>query len=306
MNKSHENPLVSVVIPTYNRAHIIGRTIDSVIQQSYKNLEIIIVDDGSKDNTEEVINNIKDPRIRYIRNETNQGASITRNNGVAAANGEYVAFLDSDDVWLPKKVEWQLPSLQNHPHPDKVVGYTQVTNDLGTEVSIMPIRAKKEDEPLGDYLFVNGGLMQTGTLMMPRKLALENPFRPGIVPHEDPELCLRLEAKGAFFTFTEHPLTTWNNDRRQHRATNTSDYLIPLNLSQEYESLISPRAVKGFLVIKVVGVLIEREDKRLFAEKLLIDALLHGAISMNQFLVLTRRVIIPKKIRFFLANYFGF
>ncbi len=292
-----EKPLVSVIIPTYNRAGIIRRTIESVQAQTYKNVEIIIVDDASKDNTEEVVKAIKDEKIRYLPNVNNQGASITRNNGVEAARGEYVAFLDSDDVWLPNKIELQLPLLYNHPKKEKVVGYTQVTNDEGVSVSIIPDRAKKEDESLADYLFVNGGLMQTGTLMMPTKLAVETPFRPGIVPHEDPDLCLRLEEKGACFVFVDKPLTVWNNDKRGNRATGMSDYLVSLNWIKEYEGVISPKAYRGVLVTEVVRRLIDSEQKRIYAEKLSLEALLYGAISPSKFLLLTRRIMIPKNIR---------
>lgn len=297
MDKISGEPMVSAIVPTYNRAHIIRRTIDSTIGQSYQNLEIIIVDDASRDNTEEVVKAIGDTRIRYVRHQTNQGASIARNTGVETARGEYVAFLDSDDIWLPNKIEVQLPSLQNHPHPEKVVGYTQVTNIRSDKVFVLPLQPKNEDEPVADYLFANGGLMQTGTLMMPRALALDTPFRSGIVPHEDPDLCIRLEAKGAFFTFIDKPLTTWHNDRQEGRATSMSDYKISLNWIREYESAISPRATKGFLVTEVVRRLIDSEQKRIYAEKLLVDALLEGVISPKLFAILTARVIIPKKIR---------
>lgn len=297
MNQSLGQPLVSVIIPTYKRASIIPRTIQSVLDQTYKNLEILIVDDASPDNTEDVVQSLGDSRIRYIRHSTNQGASIARNTGVEAAIGDYVAFLDSDDLWLTDKIELQLPSLQNHPHPEQVVGYTQITNVRTDQVFVMPLRAKQENESVADYLFANGGLMQTGTLMMPRALLADTPFRPGIVPHEDPDLCIRLEAKGAFFEFIDQPLTIWHNDRQDNRATSMSDYQVSLNWIREYESVISPRATKGFLVTEVVGRLIASEQKRIYAETLLMDAALHQVISPKDFAILSARVMIPKRIR---------
>lgn len=296
-NRLSKKTLVSVIIPTYNRAGIIRRTIESVLAQTYQNLEIIIVDDASKDNTEEVVKAIEDERIRYVPNAKNHGASITRNNGVEAAKGEYVAFLDSDDVWLPDKIELQLPLLYNHPHPEKVVGYTQVTNDEGVSISVMPDRGKKQEEPVADYLFVKRGLIQTGTLMMPRNLALTMPFKPGIVPYEDMDLCLRLDAAGAFFVFEEKPLTVWHNEKRSDRVTNTNDYLLPLNWIREYEGSISPRAMKGFLVHWIVPLLSESEQKRLYAIKLILGAALHGVISAKQCSLLLVRATIPKRIR---------
>lgn len=103
MNK----PLVTVIIPTYNRAKTIERSINSVLSQSYSNLELIVVDDGSSDNTKSVVENIDDSRVRYIW-QNNSGACAARNNGINNARGENIAFNDSDDTWKPNKLEKQL------------------------------------------------------------------------------------------------------------------------------------------------------------------------------------------------------
>lgn len=103
--------LVSVIIPTYNRAHLIKRSVMSVLNQTYSNLELIIVDDGSIDNTEEVVKSINDDRAIYIK-QPNQGACAARNNGINHAKGEFIAFHDSDDVWHQDKLEKQLETLR--------------------------------------------------------------------------------------------------------------------------------------------------------------------------------------------------
>ena len=100
--------LVSIIMPSYNTAQYITETIQSVIDQTYHNWELIIVDDCSTDNTDIVIGKIKDPRIRYIKNEKNSGAAVSRNRALREANGRWVAFLDSDDLWKPEKLEKQL------------------------------------------------------------------------------------------------------------------------------------------------------------------------------------------------------
>lgn len=107
------HPLVSVVIPTYRRAGLVTRAIQSVQNQTYKNIQVIIVDDGSPDNTAEVIRELNNPSIRYIRHERNMGQAAGRNSGIRAATGEYVAFLDDDDEWRPNKIEKQLEFLNN-------------------------------------------------------------------------------------------------------------------------------------------------------------------------------------------------
>lgn len=110
-----KNPTVSVIIPTYNRAHLVGRAIESVLNQTYKDFEIIVVDDGSTDNTEEVIKQFQkqDKRIKYLLHEKNRGGSAARNTGIKAVEGEYITFLDSDDEWLPEKLEKQIIMFQS-------------------------------------------------------------------------------------------------------------------------------------------------------------------------------------------------
>jgi len=102
---TNSNPIISVILPTYNRGNVISRAIESVLCQTYKNIELIIIDDGSFDNTEEVISKYKDD-IKYIKQD-NAGASSARNNGIRQSQGEYIAFLDSDDQWECNKLQLQ-------------------------------------------------------------------------------------------------------------------------------------------------------------------------------------------------------
>lgn len=102
------NSQVSVIIPTYNRAHLVGRAVQSVLNQTYQNFEVIVVDDGSVDNTEEVVKNFNNEIIRYIRHKENGGGAAARNTGIREAEGEYIAFLDDDDEWLPEKLKKQI------------------------------------------------------------------------------------------------------------------------------------------------------------------------------------------------------
>ena len=102
-----EEPLVSVIIPTYNRALILKETIQSVLEQTYERLELIVIDDGSTDDTQAVVDGFKDERIIYIKQE-HKGLPSARNKGIENAKGEYIAFLDSDDMWLPEKIDKQL------------------------------------------------------------------------------------------------------------------------------------------------------------------------------------------------------
>jgi glycosyltransferase involved in cell wall biosynthesis len=100
--------LVSVVIPSYNRARLLQRALDSVTVQTYGALEILVVDDGSTDDTQALLSRVTDPRLRVLRHPTNRGGAVARNTGITASAGEFVAFLDSDDEWLPEKIERQV------------------------------------------------------------------------------------------------------------------------------------------------------------------------------------------------------
>jgi glycosyltransferase involved in cell wall biosynthesis len=102
---------VSVIIPTYNRAERINRAISSVLQQTFEDLEIIVVDDGSTENIRGVIENFHSQKIVYMRHENNLGVSAARNTGMRAAKGKYIAWLDSDDEWLPSKLERQVTAM---------------------------------------------------------------------------------------------------------------------------------------------------------------------------------------------------
>ena len=104
-------PRVSVIIPTFNRAHLLPNVVQSVLNQTFADFELIIVDDASTDNTQEVVESFSDPRIRYIKHEQNKGGGAARNTGIEAARGEFIAFLDSDDEWIPQKLEIQVPAL---------------------------------------------------------------------------------------------------------------------------------------------------------------------------------------------------
>jgi glycosyltransferase involved in cell wall biosynthesis len=104
-------PKVSVIIPTYNRATKVRNAIDSALNQTFSDLEVIVVDDGSTDNTGEVLREAYGNRIRYF-GQPNQGASAARNKGLAEARGEWIALLDSDDFWEKEKIEWQLKAVE--------------------------------------------------------------------------------------------------------------------------------------------------------------------------------------------------
>jgi glycosyltransferase involved in cell wall biosynthesis len=114
-------PTVSVVIPTYNRARVLSKAVGSVLSQTYDDYEIIVVDDASVDDTASVIRKFKDRRITYVRREKNGGEAASRNTGIGLSKGKYIASQDSDDEWLPGKLEKQIRLIESSPREVGVV-----------------------------------------------------------------------------------------------------------------------------------------------------------------------------------------
>lgn len=112
LNVMDTSVLVSVILPTFNDAGHIRETINSVLRQSYQNFEVILIDDCSDDETVEVIRQFRDPRIHILENESNLGAAVSRNRGIDASHGDFLAFIDSDDLWEENKLKSQLAFMQ--------------------------------------------------------------------------------------------------------------------------------------------------------------------------------------------------
>ncbi len=150
-------PSVSTIIPTYNRAYTLRDAIESALRQTYLNFEIIVVDDGSSDNTREIVASLPQEKIRYVRHERNRGCSAAYNTGIAAATGRLVAFLDSDDVWKPDYLERQLGLMSRHVEVDAVFSDTEiwersVTPSLVGLLNAFP-KLLRSDRGVTEYVF---------------------------------------------------------------------------------------------------------------------------------------------------------
>lgn len=203
--RSKEKSTVSVIIPTHDRAHLIGPAIKSVLNQTYWDLEIVVVDDGSSDNTEEVVRSLKDERIRYIRHEKNKGATAARNTGIKAAKGEYIAFQDSDDEWLPEKLEKQMKVFENVPLKVGVVysGFLRIVNGKKEYIPYSWV-IKKEGDIHKELL--KGSFITTPSIVVRKKCFEKAGMFDECLPRlQDWELVLRL-SKYYDFKFIKEPL----------------------------------------------------------------------------------------------------
>jgi glycosyltransferase involved in cell wall biosynthesis len=192
---SPSEPLVSVVIPVYNRAHVVGRAVRSAFEQSYQNFEIIVVDDASNDELGNALAPFADSRLSRIAHSHNRGAAAARNTGIAAARGEFVAFLDSDDVWLAEKLAFQVTAMRD-PSPmvaGHVCAYECVKAGYGVR-RIMPDWTAKTFARR--QLF--GCTCGPGTTLLCRREVFADigPFDEELRRLEDWDWILRLAAKG--------------------------------------------------------------------------------------------------------------
>ncbi|ELY42001.1 glycosyltransferase family 2 protein [Natronorubrum tibetense] len=200
---------VSVIIPTYNRATTLPRAIDSALAQTVDDLEVVVVDDGSTDDTDSVLAEYDDPRVRPVVHATNQGANVARNTGIDHARGEYVAFLDSDDEWRSEKLERQLETLEDR--SDEWIGvYCDAVFELsGTDgwfrSTAATVLARGDDRPtmeggeelIGEILADNVQPGAGSTLVVRTDVARDiGGWDEQLDRFQDPEFCLRVLEAG--------------------------------------------------------------------------------------------------------------
>ncbi|WBU63491.1 glycosyltransferase family 2 protein [Paracoccus aerodenitrificans] len=292
---SSDYPFFSVVIPAYNRSDKIGRTLASCFAQSDPDFEVVVVDDGSADDTAEIVEAYTDPRIRCIRQE-NAGASAARNRGVAEAQGRYVAFLDSDDEFLPGKLSNFRKAITADPAGGMIVWYSPLFfhRDEGNRM-VKPGRSIGENEPIGDYLFANNGLMQTSTLVVPRELLMRTGFDETLRCLEDLDLCLSLENAGARFRMLPDPLVIWHDDQAEGRLSYTTSPDEIVDWANHQASRLTAKAESGFLARFLVPQILRSQPKH--ALSILRRAIFLGAISPKRAAAIMMHGLTPSTYR---------
>lgn len=214
-------PTVSIVIPTFNRCDLLFTPIQSVLSQSFTNWELIIVDDGSNDGTEALLQKymLNDTRIRFIKRPSDRpkGANACRNIGIENTKGKYIAFLDSDDEWNCKKLSEEVSFIGQHPEIKAL--YSGVQIDDGLKRYNGPARDLMENESYVDYIFSDDVLAQTSTFVVKREEALLVKFDEGLQRHQDMDFFIRF-GKGFGWHFSEarNTIVHWPKGvkRKQH------------------------------------------------------------------------------------------
>ena len=193
-----QSRLVSTVIPTRNRSRLLRRAIESVLSQSYRALEIVVVDDASTDHTKAVVAALHDGRVQYICQPARRGGAAARNAGIGAAHGEFIAFLDDDDEWLPDKLAQQMALMQDTAGRNWPVVYTgeQYVGADGSTVRVL--RPTRQGDILCDLLFGNY-IGSTSTVLAARSALLAvGGFDEALRSCQDWDLWIRLAGKRPF------------------------------------------------------------------------------------------------------------
>jgi len=276
------NPLISVVVPTYNRGHLIDRTIKSVLKQTYSNFELIIVDDASKDNTSEVIANYSDKRIKYIQLEENSKGTKPRNVGILESKGEYIALLDSDDEWLPTKLERQLKFIEKYNGIDFLC-FTDVIFRKDDEEIVSKNEKIDESTNIFDYILLNDNCVQTSTYMFPSDLGKKVLFGANIRKHQDWDFCLRLLKQGTKFIFLSEPLSIYYVDKREDRIATNSKYKLSLEWAETVKKDLSERAYFALLA-KYIATPLILNKRRMKALYFYTKAFKKNSIGLDAFL----------------------
>jgi hypothetical protein len=264
---------VSVIIPTRNRPHLVVRAVRSALGQTLAPCEVIVVIDGPDPATAEALEGIADSRVRVLPLTMNGGPGRARNKGIAASQGEWIAFLDDDDEWLPHKLEAQWAHVgSGRTHDTVVTAVAELRTDDGTYR--WPLRALSPGESIAEYLFVRRqpgeGYVALPTVLLPRRLAIECPFPEHLTTHEDWDWLLDLELAGAHFHVELQPLVIVNDARVRQSVSRGSAWNDSLGWILQRKTDVSPVAFSSFCLTEVARSMKRDGSCRLMAGLLMI------------------------------------
>ncbi|WP_074511125.1 glycosyltransferase family 2 protein [Planococcus glaciei] len=207
---------VSVVIPTYNRAELLMAAVKSLQEQTYRNIEIVIVDDCSTDSTARIVESIDDKRIVYLQHKVNKGGAEARNTGIKHATGSVIGFLDSDDQWLPDKLEKQLAVFKKNPKAEVVYTGIKVMQNTTFIKDIFP----KYKEDLLIKLLESNCIYTTSSILVKKEILEQiEGFDSSLPSCQDWDLYIRL-AKISQFEFVKEPLVLYFQHPGERISTN--------------------------------------------------------------------------------------
>jgi len=249
------NSTVSAVIPTRNRPQLVQRAVRSALAQEYADLEVVVVVDGPDSATEKRLADPSDKRLRVIVLPQPVGAAGARNLGVSAAWGDWIAFLDDDDEWLPEKIALQMKAAQSSNYLYPIVGSQLIARTSRYELvwpRTLPF------QPLSEYLLARkswsygDGLLSTITLLFPKDLYCQVPFQAHLARHQDLDWILRVnEHAGTGIEFVPKPLAVWHQAEQRKSISVTADWKASFQWLESVRERITRRAYAGFIATHV-------------------------------------------------------
>ena len=303
-------PLISVVIPTINRPQLVAGAVDSALGQSLREIEVIVVIDGPDETTRRVLRAIDDPRLRVVPLAKNVGLGEARRAGTDAARGPWIALLDDDDTWLPRKLEIQLDAAQRSRYRLPIVTCRVVACRQSGQV-VRPQRCLAQGEALSEYLFcktrlIGGeGTILPSTLLVPRELFRDTRCRFRPVPFEGSDWLLRAiqcEGVGVEFARTPEPLAVYRCEETRARIGNSRNWREALAWGNDEATCLTPRARAGFILNRVSFEAKRAGNAHAFWP-LAREAFRRGRPRMMDLLAHTIIWLLPLKTRFSIAAF---
>lgn len=242
---------VSVVIPHFNRAATLPRALRSVEAQTCRDVEIIVVDDASWQDPAPMIRALSlSLPITILRQEENAGPARCRNLGVAHARGRWIAFLDSDDEWLPEKLACQVAAAERAEDPTRALCVAQTFIQWpDREEARAPWNPSVES--IEEFFLLRGGVMQTSSLLLSRELAHSTPFDEGLRQFEDIWLLIQLASRGAQFHFQEQRLFHWRRGGREDQLSSVISTASAARFLELSKGVLGERERRAFLAMMV-------------------------------------------------------
>jgi glycosyltransferase involved in cell wall biosynthesis len=291
-----------VVIPTRNRPGLLRNALDSVLAQTFADYEVVVVVDGPDPATEEMLRGEADRRVTFHVRQEPKGGGAARNEGIRRARGQWIAFLDDDDLWMPTKLERQMEGLRSV--GEASVSFTRLVAQAPHGRYIWPRRGPRDGEHVSEYLFARSGLfageggIQTSTIIAPRQLAVEHPLDESLRRLQDTDWILRVVAAGAQLVFCPDVLTTWHIETGRASITSThgKDWKLLYDWIVAHRALVTPRAYAAFLLVRGGGATSAALDVR-GAATVFAEAFRHGRPAAIDVLLFAARWILPPGFR---------
>jgi len=296
--------IVSAVIPTRGRPELLRRAVRSALAQTLREMEVVVIIDGYDPETRLVLRELEqqDRRLRVLVLAISVGGSDARNHGVAAARGEWIAFLDDDDEWLPGKLQAQIDAVTRSTAPVLIGTCRMIARTPGKDY-VWPRRKPARNEQLGEYIFARRtlnrgeGHIQTSTFFVRRSLMQAQPFKSGQWKHQDTEWILRIgQLPGAQVVFANEVLAIHNIEEERSSVSTKSNWRYSLAWLRRDRHLFTPRALSGFVLFQIAAEAADQQDWRAFYV-LLLEALLHGKNTPRDYAIYFAIWLLPRRRR---------